>query len=923
MAVHVDVEPIESPNRIHASTSRSSLEGEGGGGQREVNPVKRTRRNDKVDWLDAVAKDKLYARRSSSTHKGKGREEEAWQVELDVVESNDNGTNRRIKPAVSTADDEESDGEQGIETEDSDDSSLSTAEGIDSFERRTPDKGSDGLRPLPPPAPPPPIPPEIRPSTSSRANVDDPTAAGASPTKVLQPILKRPQNARLHSSTTTSDGQHTLSFSAASLSRTISPTSPSLLNSQLPPQSSLESPPLSSSEPPALLTPPTKDTRRPIFSALDRRSTMGDDKEVGADSRGTSSATHGFDPTATIRSWKSSLTARKNPDKKRLAALGFEEELQRDYDFWASFGISLCNIGGLPGTVLGVLTALQTGGGSMYAIAWPLSGLFMCAVAAILGEMVSTWPVAGAMFTWVFRLSRSIKALDPWARYLSWMTGSFLLCSHILLQIIITWQLAHNLLGVVALFTSKEYSFWVTVAICWGICIFSALVNSSKLSRSPWLWRCGGWFIMSAFIIINVTLLVQSSQVRSATYVFTSYFNATGFESKGYVYMLGWVLTCVATGMEASAHMAEDTIKPSRTVPLAMFWSVAATYLMGWVSICVLLATVDTVGLRPDLQASIALIDNSLPRHYTLLVLVLVLISLVFQNVAQLLATSRFIWALARESALPFSAFFRRLSPKHKQPLPAIWVTILIAVPTLLFLAIDAHIFATTLLEGAGVTVVLSWAIPLIIYLFCPKDVLRGDGRAQWTLRQASRPLAFCAALFCSVFIIMLCLPTGYPVTSLTASYAAAVWVGVSLLSSLAWILYGNSHYAGPIKTTTRWTIGAEVDLPSSTSNPGATRKKSSAHNHATSSAEYGRSAHVFAVSGESEGVETGAWTRDTRDVETGVTGTDSQWTEYTDDGDEEEDEDESERDEESSRGHGRSRNSTGAAHVVKTEAHM
>lgn len=36
--------------------------------------------------------------------------------------------------------------------------------------------------------------------------------------------------------------------------------------------------------------------------------------------------------------------------------------------------------------------------------------------------------------------------------------------------------------------------------------------------------------------------------------------------------------------------MAEDTKKPSRTVPLAMFWSVVATYLMGWVSICVLLA---------------------------------------------------------------------------------------------------------------------------------------------------------------------------------------------------------------------------------------------------------------------------------------------------------------------------------------------
>ncbi|GAA5986317.1 hypothetical protein JCM5350_002979 [Sporobolomyces pararoseus] len=905
MALGVNVQSIElpSPPLQTASTSKTKLE--------QLEGAK-TRRNDK-ESMDSMARDRLYGGERFTDSTGKGKEKE-WTVELATVDRN--GEKKDRNSGTSNSTDGDSDGDQELDTEDSDGSSLSTAEGIDSFERRkqnrsSSDKESDGCRPVPPPAPPPPVPPGPVQSTSATTLPDSPTIPLT--TKVLQPILKRPQPARLHSSTTSE--AHTLSFSPSlpgSLSRTTSPASPPLLTSYVPqlPHSSFES---SAPQASSILTPlpsPPKETRHPIFSTLERRSTVGDDKELGANSGGTSSASHAFDPTATIRSWKSSLTARKNPDEKRLAALGFEEELQRDYDFWASFGISLCNIGGLPGTVLGVLTALQTGGGSMYAIAWPLSGLFMCAIAAILGEMVSTWPVAGAMFTWVFRLSRSIKALDPWARYLSWMTGSFLLCSHILLQIIITWQLAHNLLGVVALFTSKDYSFWVTVAICWGICIFSALVNSSKLSRSPWLWRCGGWFIMVAFIVINVTLLVQSSQVRSATYVFTSYFNATGFESKGYVYMLGWVLTCVATGMEASAHMAEDTIKPSRTVPLAMFWSVAATYLMGWVSICVLIATVDTVGLRPDLQASIALIDNSLPRHYTLLVLVLVLISLVFQNVAQLLATSRFIWALARESALPFSTFFRRLSTDHKQPLPAIWVTILIAVPTLLFLAIDAHIFATTLLEGAGITVVLSWAIPIIIYLFSPRDVLRGDGRAQWTLRQASRPLAFCAAIFCSVFIVMVCLPTGYPVTSLTASYAAAVWVGVSLLASLAWVLYGNGHYAGPIKTTTRWTIGAEVDLPSSTSNPGGTRKKSSAHNHATSSGEYGRSAHVFAVSGEEseDAAETGEWTQDTRDVETGVTGTGSEWSEYTDEGEEDdsdeagEGDEESRRDEESSR---------------------
>jgi hypothetical protein len=38
-----------------------------------------------------------------------------------------------------------------------------------------------------------------------------------------------------------------------------------------------------------------------------------------------------------------------NFDKKKLASMGYEEELNRDYDFWASWGISICNIGALPG----------------------------------------------------------------------------------------------------------------------------------------------------------------------------------------------------------------------------------------------------------------------------------------------------------------------------------------------------------------------------------------------------------------------------------------------------------------------------------------------------------------------------------------------------------------------------------------------
>ncbi|GAA5995300.1 uncharacterized protein JCM10292_005088 [Rhodotorula paludigena] len=671
------------------------------------------------------------------------------------------------------------------------------------------------------------------------------------------------------------------------------------------------------------------------------------------------------DPTGTFKSWKSSVMGRRSGvyDRKRLAALGFEEELTRDYDFWASWGIALCNIGGLPGTVLGVLTALEKGGGSMYAIAWPISGLFMLCLAAVLGEMASTWPVAGAMFTWVFRLCRSRKWLDPWARYASWVVGSLLLCSHILLQIIVTWQFAHNLLGVIGLWTDKRYDYWVVVVICWGILTFSALVVSSRVSRSPWLWRICGGLIVAFFFIINITLLTTADEIYSAEYVFTSYRNTSGFTSKSYVYMLGWVLTCVATGMEASAHMAEDTKRPARTVPLAMFWSVAATYGMGWVSICVLLATMHLDGSDPDLQPSIALIANSIPRKYTTLILVLVLLSFLFQNIAQLLATSRFIWALSRESALPFSKFFRRLSSKTRQPTVAIWATWAISFPALLLIAVNVSIIATTLLEGAGITCTSSYVAPLLFYLACwGDDVLRGDGRAKWTLRGASKFLAIPPALFLLVFITMMCLPTGYPVTPLNMSYASVMLVGVLLVSTLAWVLYGNGHYAGPIKTTTRWTIGAEVDLPSSSSHgtkkPPSRKKPSAAAAAAaaaaptpssgngvgsaspaegtTTSAQHGASAHVWATSvgeashawtyGSSEGGEgrsavrrgAGARTMDEEEAVTTVgrtTGTGSEWSEWTegDEEDSDEDDDDEEEDSEEDDDERRSRRSRGA----------
>lgn len=50
------------------------------------------------------------------------------------------------------------------------------------------------------------------------------------------------------------------------------------------------------------------------------------------------------------------------------------------------------------GAFFGVHTAKEYGGYGMLSIGWPLSGLCMCIFSAVLAEMSSSYPVAGAMY---------------------------------------------------------------------------------------------------------------------------------------------------------------------------------------------------------------------------------------------------------------------------------------------------------------------------------------------------------------------------------------------------------------------------------------------------------------------------------------------------------------------------------------------
>lgn len=101
---------------------------------------------------------------------------------------------------------------------------------------------------------------------------------------------------------------------------------------------------------------------------------------------------------------------------------------------------------------------------------------------------------------------------------------------------------------------------------------------------------------------------------RSAHTIFTTYENTTGFSSVGYVICVGLSATTIATGQDAAAHLAEETRNPSRNVPLALFWSIVMSYLLGWAVVLVLLACSGAVDLAEIPTGHFRVRRRTLPR---------------------------------------------------------------------------------------------------------------------------------------------------------------------------------------------------------------------------------------------------------------------------------------------------------------------
>ncbi|KAB8268290.1 amino acid/polyamine transporter I [Aspergillus minisclerotigenes] len=325
---------------------------------------------------------------------------------------------------------------------------------------------------------------------------------------------------------------------------------------------------------------------------------------------------------------------------------------------------------------------------------------------------------------------------------------------------------------------SSHSKTWHHFLVYVGVWINALLVNLPK------------FFINGAALFVLITLLVRANPKQSATAVFVSVANNSGWGSAAVVFFLNVLPGLASLGTcDAATHMAEELELPTRDMPRVIIWSALLNYLVAILTMTIFLfciinpeAMLSPVGGQPLIQL---LSDGYTSTVLTAIAGALIVVGFAIGSWAALVSWSRLYWSFLRTNGFPFSNFTERTT--DGVPVNAL---ILGTVLTIVIGAIQLG--STTALKavlgGASLCSGFSWIVIFSIRVWRGNDAL--DPQRWLNLGKWGRPLSGFAILWNMWTITSASFPLFLPVTLSSMNWSSLVAVGVVVISYVYYILF-------------------------------------------------------------------------------------------------------------------------------------
>lgn len=359
---------------------------------------------------------------------------------------------------------------------------------------------------------------------------------------------------------------------------------------------------------------------------------------------------------------------------------------------------------------------------------------------------------------------------------------------------------------------SHMLTFRSTPAMIVGVAIIMLVtfgVVCSLTTRG--LHRTIMWFApinIIATIGICVAILRLTEDERSlrerASFVFTDIRDGSGWGSKGFSFLLGFLnVAWVMTDYDGTTHMSEETHDASVEGPRAIQIAVVSSGVLG-----LLLNISLTFCLPEDYMDSIIGSPTGFPVAQIFLnaggkaggsfMLFLVILVQIFTGASAMLANARMVYAFARDEALPFSRVWSKINRHTHTPVNAVWFVVAFCA-CLNFIGFGSTETIIAIFNLCAPCLDLSYiAVIFARLLYAGRDDVAPFVAGKFELGWKSKPLNVLAIAWVSFISVILFFPTSVPVTAQNMNYAVVVAAFVGVFSLGWWWAGARYKYTGP-----------------------------------------------------------------------------------------------------------------------------
>ncbi|WP_257460950.1 amino acid permease [Archangium lipolyticum] len=458
-------------------------------------------------------------------------------------------------------------------------------------------------------------------------------------------------------------------------------------------------------------------------------------------------------------------------DAAQLQRLGYAQQLLRDMGGFSNFAVSFSIISILTGAVTLYGHGLRFGGPFVMAVGWPLVAVMTLTVAASLAQLASSFPTAGALYHWSAMLG------GP-------RVGFFTAWLNTIGQFAITAGIDYGLAEFVAdmLGWPRESRSHV-LSLYAAILLSHAILNHVGVRAVALLNNVSAWYHVAGVAVVIGALVAFAPKQDPG-------FLLTRFTTEGNVYAYTFLIGLLQaqwtfTGYDASAHVSEETMDPTRNAPWGIFLSVAVSAVVGY---ALLVGVTLAIGDLPAAAAApnpfLHVLRESLGPALGGALVWIAIGAMWFCGLSSVTSNSRMLFAFARDGGLPASAHLASVSPRFRSPHVAIWVSVAAAFVVAIWSGAYAAMVALSTLA-----LYASYALPVLVGLLARRNGTWSH-QGPWDLGRFSTLVNVVALGWCAVVMVLFVLPPN--------ELAGYTFAGALALLTVYWVAFQRHTFVGP-----------------------------------------------------------------------------------------------------------------------------